>query len=613
LRMTFFESIGGAWGLGICSAIVLIFALAVWACLKLYAYYKNKDKEVAKISNELDPQNPEGVLSEASSDLSDVITSYINILRSGNEPNISALISTKAEKDLPHFGIRKARLSCQSIVRWVSSIFLGLGLLGTFIGFMWSLSDLSTSLDQSKERYSLESKSEVIVTDGNVNQEDDRLFEVEQESIVQEVISDIKRPLNSMPTAFMTSIFGLVASIIISLMTAVICPFEDCRRHYFGSLIDLLENRIRPAIKSINEETQLEKVLEKLSLMIETLKQQLTLGFKDGFSRVSEDFYELYTAFSSSVQRMDKLISQFIDAEKSFSDMRTLMQKFTGAVDNSVNELNNSVGILRDGNIKTQHFMQGMQQPLQNISESIQAFMHEIQGIQPSIDGIGQELLGITSSFRADSGNMLAGLVESQNLLVQSFEEMKTSLHHTIETLSKSTAQQISQMISEQLSSTISEAASAANEIVTAQQEISSSLVQNIDALKAVSDQFGSSLENLADSLSELPENIEARLTNSVIDSISKINQDFNHAISEMGNNLKSNITELIELKAKEIQTKLPEVGENKIIETQPGTTIEATIKETASSDTHGFKSIFNYFKAWRLYRKNVKRDNGKV
>lgn len=180
----------------------------------------------------------------------------------------------------------------KQVTELIAGVMTGLGLLGTFIGFMVGIKDL------------------------NLNQE--------------ELFDSIKTLMDGMKTAFLTSIFGVIYSLLFSWYYK---QMYSSGRQELERFYDAFSEKVasNPENRNINlmveyQRRQIEE-LEKLPLTISTTVAQ-----------------EIDRVFAPTISRMDILMERFVDVAT--TNQQESLEKLVNAFIDSMNEILNDKFVL---------------------------------------------------------------------------------------------------------------------------------------------------------------------------------------------------------------------------------------------------------------------------
>ena len=207
--------------------------------------------------------------------------------------------------------IKGFRFTCEQIdylCRILPNLLLAFGLLGTFLGITINLSTLSQTINQTNP------------------------------SDINNLVSELQKPLEGMSIAFTTSLTGLFFSALVTVANFI---FNSGLAKYrlISSLEDYLDNVYFPEVQG---DTRLDKIVNR---MVSQQDEFLT-----NFGKTVREAVE---------QSMGKVAQQIADGNKETTDLaRQVYEKFTdaaGTISSAANEFQNS---MTDLNTTSQIFKQ---------------------------------------------------------------------------------------------------------------------------------------------------------------------------------------------------------------------------------------------------------------
>ncbi|MDB9436318.1 hypothetical protein PN450_05740 [Dolichospermum lemmermannii CS-548] len=189
--------------------------------------------------------------------------------------------------------------TCEQIdylCRILPNLLLAFGLLGTFLGITINLSTLSQTINQTNA------------------------------SDINNLVSELKKPLQGMSIAFSTSLIGICLSSILTISNGI-WNTSFAKYQLISSLEDYLDNVYFPEVQG---DTRLDKIVNK---MVSQQDEFLT-NFGETVRKAVE-------------QSMGKVAKQIADGNKETTDLaRQVYEKFTdaaGTISSAANEFQNSM------------------------------------------------------------------------------------------------------------------------------------------------------------------------------------------------------------------------------------------------------------------------------
>ncbi len=323
-------------------AILGVMSAAFMATLFTRNKYKRMEKDLERNSKADKEDFRFGVLSI-------IVEEYKKAAKlNPNEVNTQAVI----EKNFHRYyrGLSLAERFIKSSV----SIMIILGLLGTFYGLTLSIGELVNFLSQS-------AATDVLNSVG---------------ALVEELISSVQ----GMSVAFVTSLFGIAASIIITIIT-VLFNVEDSRESLLVRIEEYLDNKValkfttRHAVMDASNPVDLDLVFgQELNKFADNIEQRLknvfdNLGEKltaaavqnhdsvvglqksietfekslQTFSENTRDFAEFNHNLRTNIERMDVSFADLVQDLKTSSKVYSKTTESIDALTNSIEKLSTNV------------------------------------------------------------------------------------------------------------------------------------------------------------------------------------------------------------------------------------------------------------------------------
>jgi len=249
----------------------------------------------------------------------DVLNHIVDDFRAAATKNPDS-VNTQAiiEKNF-NFDLKKLQLGERFVKKSVSLMII-LGLLGTFYGLTLSIGKLVELLTLNGSGQALESV----------------------DSIVGGLINSVK----GMSVAFVTSLFGIVSSVIITVAN-VFYSVEDARVELMVEIEEFLDNGLgRVLIK--RPETEMMKANERMQAAIDGFGEKVERSFKDLAGEVG---YRLLTATDGIGQSAESLygaVDKFEKALQGFSENTRDFSEFNYHLKNNIQRMSLSFSDFSD-------------------------------------------------------------------------------------------------------------------------------------------------------------------------------------------------------------------------------------------------------------------------
>jgi hypothetical protein len=215
---------------------------------------------------------------------------------------------------------RASLLRRNALPQYLTGLLVGMGLLGTFIGLLATLNDI-TVLISSFADLDMQSASPLVV--------------------FRTMIERMKAPMQSMGIAFSASMFGLLGSIILGLMMVGLRRLQgdmfsvlssEVGRHIEtrsqqraqSALIDDIQKQRADMLRALTEQIE---ASNNSRFELQQLGRQLGSIFnvmEKGSSEISSQISELTVHIAGNAKETHKLLSMQVDEQKSFSQQRAL-------------------------------------------------------------------------------------------------------------------------------------------------------------------------------------------------------------------------------------------------------------------------------------------------
>ena len=260
-----------AAGLAVVFAILILFGLALVLLFWVWGRYRRLTNMVGG-----NMRQDNGFLRYAVNDFADAYKQY------GEDVNTPALITNAVNVKLGSL------LLCERFLSNAVSLFVTLGLFGTFLGLSLSVSSLT-------ELISYSNTSEWL-------------------SVLDSVGGGLMSALSGMGVAFYTSLVGVACSIILTILRSVCSP--QAEREKLETALELwLDHTVAPTLPNSNssdEVTQLHRLIATLEQTGSVIKQSLNTA-TEGLVRSAEENKRQLAAF-------DKTVGSFNEGVRDFSE-----------------------------------------------------------------------------------------------------------------------------------------------------------------------------------------------------------------------------------------------------------------------------------------------------
>ena len=223
--------------------VIFTFIIGLVLSVLIKRYYVSLTTEI------FDCLNDEGEILFESQELNKMVSDFKKSAANGTDNiNTEVIIEKNLENKFIKF---------EGMINLLSSILTALGLLGTFLGLTLAIFDTKTALVGIEN--------------------------------ISNFTKELQGPIASMATAFWTSIFGVITSIILNLKNQ---STKDAKLNFYNEMENLLDNRVF-AEHAVTFNTVFEEFSKTVKFTMLTLTEEMTNLFKNGVE-------ELVTKINSS-------------------------------------------------------------------------------------------------------------------------------------------------------------------------------------------------------------------------------------------------------------------------------------------------------------------------
>lgn len=280
----------------------------------------------------------------------------------------------------------------ESILDYLGSVVIILGLLGTFIGLAGAISQMKDGLNGIEN--------------------------------MDKLIADIKEPMKEMATAFYTSIFGMSVSIFISILERIsMFSYVHNKQVFFDSIEDYLDNTVYTKYSSNSNQLIVDftnKVETSMKYMTDKVTETFAEGvdkFADRINYVSVDLRESAGTLNGVIDKLERSVNSFSTPVFAFKES---IEKFKAIYDGLDFKLENAKDIVRD-------LSDSFEATIESFNENRDK-MHEVTDILNEsmgtlIDSYNQVKV-LTSNFEKASNRNDGIIVRSQSQIEEVYREL---------------------------------------------------------------------------------------------------------------------------------------------------------------------------------------------
>lgn len=415
--------------------IIIQFTFAFYAVHALrycYRYYNGQRQALADLAS------PAGSgTRSASPQLNRLFQEYDRLIEAGDTtPDVAGLVSRfvgsdsvlciqddstgSAIGDRVRSWFRRPVLA-PSIVRFVGTSLVGLGLLGTFLGFMLSLGGLSNSLETMRQEYARvieqsstgtvgsKSQGSALYSGGGSQEQPEQRSAAStspglEESLVSSVLKEINRPLGGMHTAFMTSVVGLILSMALGLLQILAWNYPNERKQFISELKAFLraDYQKRKSPEDRSDGPKLPIFMQQLLLATNTIAACLQQRMDSGFKSVGSELYQVSSGLKGLLSALNQIVNKFEKASLGMQDVTRAMNDYASSTNEAVERLHFLIEASQNDSKLVSARLGEILVPMERFSEASAAVVDFLGEQEARIERTGQELLGVLSSQVAD-------------------------------------------------------------------------------------------------------------------------------------------------------------------------------------------------------------------
>ncbi|RKD26545.1 MotA/TolQ/ExbB proton channel family protein [Caminicella sporogenes DSM 14501] len=276
--------------------------------------------------------------------LNSIVDDYKMAASLNKEINTQAIIEKHFNNQLSFLYL------CERFVKWSVSLMIVLGLLGTFFGLTLSVGRLVELLSSSGNTDVLES----------------------MDSVVGGLINSVK----GMSVAFITSLFGIASSIILTVVN-IIFNVEQKREAVMIEIEEYLDNVLsnsidKGEIKSDSlQGVQMAFSVEEFTTKLENAIKEITDVLSYRFASATGNIEEFSSSLLKSVEKFDDSLKTFAENTRDFSEfnyhLKNNIQRMSICFDDFTEDLKKNINNM--SNISSQ--VERLSKSIDNLTEKI--------------------------------------------------------------------------------------------------------------------------------------------------------------------------------------------------------------------------------------------------
>lgn len=415
--------------------------------------------------------------------------------------------------------INKKIIKIEGIFKVIPSTLIGLGLLGTFLGLILAIFETKGAL----------TGIENINTFSNA----------------------LQNPIASMATAFWTSIFGVIGSLILNFINQSIIFYKD---EFYNEIENYLDNEIfAKRAKTFNTIFEEFSVTVKTTML--TLTEEMTVLFKNGVEELvnkinsnsldltnSAEALKSYTEkFKSLVESMDNTVENFNKPVLNFGNSvvdfinisESLENKFNKSFDkfdNTVKSIDNTMQLLGKGvgssvetlSVAVHKSSEDITKSLEESNKNLSNFLNEV---------LGEFSEALTVNARDINENFKSSMAEVALEMNESFSELKVTNNRNIEQLDKLGAIVRKEgKLTEERANRLTELMNTINKINEIRENEN---FEQMEMLKETFNDLKDMMLNLKNSIGSMNNSISEQLATSLDKNLNEITKELSKDLSE--------------------------------------------------------------------------------
>jgi exonuclease VII small subunit len=389
----------GTWA----SILILVIISCTAVSLRL-TLYKKLEETNKKTSRLLLGGNPEGIQPPIVERLRERYQKASKKLEHVNTP---ALIDSVYKEERVRFLFLNLQYDrADGITRALPNLLIAFGLIGTFWGITSNLTNISS-----------------IVTGFSQTNPD-----------VSKLVQGLQLPLRDMGVAFSTSLFGLLAGSILTVVNTT-CSISIAKYQLISGLEDYLDNIYKPTVEGNTRlDTAIDRMVTQQQEFLTRFHENVGAALERSFGKAANQIAEecgrinqiaenVYTNFSNAAGTISTGASTFQYAAKS-------LESQTKTLANSLDEFKSGVDIFRiaANRIENNNIIQNLDRVLAELNTSQQAFTNSTQTLENSLEGI-------TSSNKT-AAELAEKVYQSLHTSISSIDNAATTIERSANTFS---------------------------------------------------------------------------------------------------------------------------------------------------------------------------------
>ena len=351
--------------------IVITFTIGIIINVKIKRYYDNLNEEV------VEEINKGGEVYFESLELNNILNRFTRSTECGTD-NINTQVII--EKNLNSKFIR-----LENNIKLIPSILIAMGLLGTFLGLTLAIFETKVALSGIDS--------------------------------INVFTQNLQAPIASMATAFWTSIFGVITSMILNFISQVT---KNSKNRFYNEIEDFLDNEVfANHAKTFN--TIFEEFSRTVKLTMLTLTEEMTNLFKNGVDELVNKINASSLDLTESANGLQEYTKEFKGLVETFSDT---VYSFKEPVDSFNASISEFVITSDNLSISVDKGFKGFVKSAGNLDKSMTELSYNIDSsftsmsksmdiyLENLVANLGQCFTGISIQFKNSMEKLQKGLDE---------------------------------------------------------------------------------------------------------------------------------------------------------------------------------------------------------
>jgi exonuclease VII small subunit len=356
--------------------IFTLIPLGTWACFLILVVisgaaislrltlYKKLEETNKKTSRLLSSGNPEGIQPPI---IAELRKRYQKASKELEHVNTPALIdSVYKEERLKFLSLNLQYDRADGITRALPNLLIAFGLIGTFWGITSNLTNISS-----------------IVTGFSDSNPD-----------VGKLVQGLQLPLRDMGVAFSTSLFGLLAGSILTIVNTT-CSISIAKYQLISGLEDYLDNIYKPTVEGNTRlDTAIDRMVKQQQEFLTRFHENVGAALERSFGKAANQIAEECGRIN---QIAENVYTNFSNAAGTISTGATTFQQAATSLESQTKNLSESLHEFKSGvdtfkiaanQIENNNIIQNLDRVLAQLNTNQQAFAISTQTLEHSLVGI---------------------------------------------------------------------------------------------------------------------------------------------------------------------------------------------------------------------------------